>query len=75
MAAALLESDGPLVEEPLEGHVQRRVVRGLAAEHHALPDGHLHPVRAELHAHGICKHKAAAPSPQAQPGSLRPCPI
>lgn len=64
-AAVVLEGDWPLVEEPLEGHVQRGVVRGLAAQHHALAHRHLHPARAQLHAHGICKHKAAALSPQA----------
>lgn len=63
--AVVLEGDWPLVEEPLEGHVQRGVVRGLAAQHHALAHCHLHPTRAQLHAHGICKHKAAALSPQA----------
>lgn len=67
VATVLLEGDGPLVEEPLEGHVQRGVVRRLAAQHHALPHSHLHPARAELHTHGIWKHKAATLSPQANP--------
>lgn len=68
MAAVLLEVDGSLVEEPLEGHVQRGVVRGPAAQHHALSHRHLHFAGAELHTHGVCKHKAAALSPQANPG-------
>lgn len=69
VAAVLLEVDRPLVEEPLEGHVQRGVVRGLAAQHHALAHGHLHSGWAQLHAHGLWKHKAAALSPQANPES------
>lgn len=40
---------------------------GLTAQHHALSDSHLHSARAELHTHGIWKHKAATLSPQANP--------
>jgi len=65
VATILSKIDGFLVEEPLEGHIQRRVMRGLAAQHHALPHGHFHSVRAELHTHGLWKHKAATLSPQA----------
>lgn len=41
---------------------------GLTAQHHALSYGNLHPVWAQLHTHGICKHKVAAVLPQANPG-------
>lgn len=73
VASILLKCDGSLVEEPLECHIQGCVMRGLTAQHHALSHGHLHPVRAELHTHGICKHNAAALSPQANPDLLRWC--
>lgn len=48
---------------------------GLTAQHHALSYGHLHPVRAKLHTHGLCKHKTAALSPQANPDFLWRCSI
>lgn len=67
MAAILLKVDRSLVEEPLESHVQRGVVRRLAAQHHALPHGHFHSAGAKVHTHGLWKHKAAALSPQANP--------
>lgn len=67
VAAILLKVDWFLVEEPLESHVQRRVVCGLAAQHHTLPYGHLHSARAKHHTHGLWKHKTAALSPQAHP--------
>lgn len=75
VASVLLKHDGPLVEEPLERHIQGRVMRGLTAQHHALPHRHLHPVGAELHTHGICKHNAAALSPQANPDRPSWCSI
>lgn len=75
VASVLLKSDGSLVEEPLERHIQWSVMCGLTAQHHALSYGHLHPVRAKLHTHGICKHKTAALSPQANPDFLWRCSI
>lgn len=67
VAAVSLEADWLLVEEPLKSHVQRCVMCRPAAQHHALPHGDLHSARTELHTHGLCKHKAAALSPQANP--------
>lgn len=64
MAAVVLKVDRFLVEEPQESHIQRRVMRGLAAQHHALPHRHLHSAWTQRHTHGLWKHKAAALSPQ-----------
>lgn len=75
VASILLKSDGSLVEEPLERHIQWSVMCGLTAQHHTLSYGHLHHVRAKLHTHGICKHKTAALSPQANPDFPLRCSI
>lgn len=46
VVAVLLKVDWFLVEEPLESHIQRRVMCRFAAQHHTLPHGHFHSARA-----------------------------